>query len=113
VWSDGGIVVAYFSLCPHEVRREILPRRIAHGALLARLALDSSLQGQGLGESLLIDALERATAAVGAAGGRLIAVDAIDSSAAELYEHYGFVRCPDVLLRLVRKSSDVARSLGA
>ena len=78
--------------------------------LLARLALDSSLQGQGLGESLLIDVLERATAAVGAAGGRLIAVDAIDSTVAEFYEHYGFVRCPDVLLRLVRKSSDVARS---
>lgn len=118
-WADDGVVVAYFSLCPHEVRRAVLPRRIGRGApdavpaiLLARLALDSSLQGQGLGESLLIDALERARAAVSAAGGRLIVVDAIDGDAAHFYEHYGFLRCPDVPLRLVRKASDVLRSLG-
>jgi predicted N-acetyltransferase YhbS len=119
VWSDDGVVVAYFSLCPHEVRREALPRRIGHGApdavpaiLLARLALDRSLQGRGFGEGLLIDALERAAAAVSSAGGRLIVVDAIDGGAAAFYEHYGFARCPGGPLRLVRKSSEVARSLG-
>ncbi len=121
MWCDAhAIVFAYFSLAPHELRREILPKRIAHGApdtvpaiLLARLVLDSSFQGQGLGESLLIDALERATAAVSAARGRLVVVDAIDNNAATFYERYGFVRCPDVPLRLVRKASDIARSLGA
>ena len=119
MWSNDGVVVAYFTLCPHDVRRDVLPRRIDHGApdavpaiLLARLALDRSVQGRGLGEGLLIDALERATAAVSAAGGRLVVADAIDSGAAAFYEHYGFERCPDAPLRLVRKASDVARSLG-
>lgn len=119
VWcDDDGTIVAYFSLAPHEVRREILPRRIGHGApgavpaiLLARLALHRTLHGQGLGEALLVDALERATAAVSAAGGRLIVVDALHADAARFYERYGFVRCPEVPLRLVRKASDVARSL--
>ena len=118
VRSDAGRVIAYLSLCPHEVRRESLPGSLAKGGpnaipaiLLARLALDQRLHGEGLGEQLLVDALERATAAVTAAGGRVIVVDAIDDRAARFYERYGFQPCPDLPLRLVRKASDVARSL--
>jgi hypothetical protein len=57
-----------------------------------------------------VDALERATAAVATAGRRVV-VDAIDDRAARFYERYGFRPCPDLPLRLVRKASDVARSL--
>jgi len=118
VWSDADRVVAYLSLCPHEVRRDSLPGNLAKrgpnaipAVLLARLALEQRLHGQGLGEQLLVDGLERATAAVAAAGGRVIVVDAIDDRAARFYERYGFRPCPDLPLRLVRKASDVARSL--
>jgi predicted N-acetyltransferase YhbS len=58
--------------------------------LLARLALDLSLQGQGLGGELLVDALGRIVAAADVAGGRLIVVDAIDEAAAAFYARHDF-----------------------
>jgi GNAT superfamily N-acetyltransferase len=120
VWSEDNDVVAYFSLAPHEVRRDTLPKRLGRGAphsipaiLLARLALDSGLHGRGLGQQLLVDALSRAVTAVLAAGGRLVVVDAIDQRAASFYEHHGFRRLPGTTsLRLALKASDAARSLG-
>jgi GNAT superfamily N-acetyltransferase len=119
VWRDGTAVVAYFSLCPHELRREALPRGLAHGAphsipsiLLARLALHEELHGRGLGAQLLVDALTRAVAAVTAAGGRFLVVDAIDAAASEFYAHHGFQRLPGMDPRLVMKASDAALSLG-
>ena len=111
-------MVAYFSLCPHEVLRESLPSGVGHGSprvipaiLLAKLALDTGLHGQGLGAQLLVDALSRAVKAVDAAGGRLIVVDAIDEEAARFYEHHGFDRVPGESLRLVMKASSARVSI--
>lgn len=119
VWRDGDAVVAYFSLCPHEVRRDALPANLAHGApnvvpaiLLARLALRRDLHGRRLGEALLLDALGRAVEAVDAAGGRLVVVDAIDDDASGFYQHYGFRSAAGAPMRLFRKASDVARAIG-
>jgi GNAT superfamily N-acetyltransferase len=118
VWTDENVVIGYFSLCPHEVRRDELPSKLAHGAphgipaiLLARLALDRSLHGQGLGASLLVDALGRATDAIDIVGGRLIVVDAIDQPARHFYQHHGFRSAPSRPARLFRKASDVAAAL--
>lgn len=120
VWSDAGSVVAYFSLCPHEIRRETLPAKLAKGSpttvpaiLLAKLALDETHQGQGLGGQLLVDAISRAVAAVEAAGGRFIVVDAIDRSAAAFYEHHGFAPVPGISARLVMKVSTAKLSIEA
>ncbi|MGC9221175.1 MAG: GNAT family N-acetyltransferase [Solirubrobacteraceae bacterium] len=118
VWSENNVVIGYFSLCPHEVRRDELPSKLSHGAahsipaiLLARLALDRRLHGQGLGASLLFDALTRASDAIEMAGGRLIVVDAIDEPARRFYEHHGFRAAPTRPPRLFRKASDVAAAL--
>lgn len=79
--------------------------------LLARLALDVSLQGRGLGTDLLLDALSRAAEAAEIVGGRLIVVDAIDADAARFYEHHGFHAVPSRPARLFRKASDVAAAV--
>jgi GNAT superfamily N-acetyltransferase len=63
--------------------------------LLARLALDQSLQGLGLGAALLLDALRRVDGAVARAGGRLLVVDAASAAAADLCRHFGFVQIVD------------------
>jgi len=82
------------------------PRRY----LLARLALDQSLQGQGLGGVLLADALERIVVATQTVAARIVVVDALHERAATFYENYGFKRIPGTL-RLVQKVSDVAAAL--
>lgn len=121
VWHQGdGVVVAYFALAPHVIERAVLPRSQEAGnldqipsLLLARLALDLSLQGSGLGSELLIDALSRSVSASNDVGGRFVVVDAIDQAAAEFYEHHGFRPCnTGDMRRLIRKVSDIAVSLG-
>jgi len=119
VWVDAaGQVVAYFTLAPHLVRRDELPTGVGRGSpqsipsiLLARLALDRSLQRQGWGVVLLVDALTVALEAMRKAGGRLIVVDAIDAEAAAFYEHHGFSPVPRDPHRLVIKASGAANSL--
>lgn len=110
-------MVAYFTLAAHLVRRVDVPARVGRGSpdaipaiLLARMALDRSLHGRGLGGQLLLDALERAVDASARAAARLVVVDAIDEHAASFYAHYGFRPCPDPR-RLVRKTSEIAAAL--
>jgi GNAT superfamily N-acetyltransferase len=120
VWhAEDERVVAYFSLAAHLVVRAELPRKVARGApeaipavLLARLALDRSLHGQGLGGELLLDALSRAVQASEVAAARLVVVDAIDEAAVAFYEHHGFTAVPGNRQRLVQKISDIAAALG-
>ena len=119
VWHDrDGVVVAYFSLAAHLVLRADLPKRTGHGSLaaipavlLARLSLNRTLHGQGLGGELLWDALSRAVKASDIAAARLVVVDAIDESAARFYEHHGFTAVPRNAHRLVQKVSDIVAAL--
>jgi hypothetical protein len=70
--------------------------------LLARLVIDKSVQGRGLGQSLLIDALRRTYAVVenGPAPVRLVVVDAIDENAKKFYERFDFIASPQSPMRL-------------
>ena len=98
VWRDSEAVVAYYHLAPHEVSQDGVPSRdrFSHktrpvpGFLLAKLALDKTLQGQGLGSVLLFDALARVATAAAQVGGRLVVVDAVSGDAAEFYRAHGF-----------------------
>jgi GNAT superfamily N-acetyltransferase len=121
VWHTGDdVVVAYYSLAAHLIERDVLPRRLAHGApvqipaaLLARLALDHTLHGQGLGGELLATALRRAVTASLAIGVRFVVVDAVDAAAADFYAAHGFRAVPGDPHRLVRKVSDIVADLTA
>lgn len=119
VWhAEDDRVVGYFSLAAHRIVRTELPRRVARGSpsalpavLLARLALDRSLHGRGLGGELLWDALTRTVAAAEIAAARVVVVDAVNEEAAAFYEHHGFAPVPGNPHRLVQKVSDVAAAL--
>jgi predicted GNAT family N-acyltransferase len=118
VWAENKQVVAYYTLAAHQVASEVLPHRIARGGplqipavLIGKLALDASLQGQGLGGSLLADAAQRIVDATETVAARLVvvdAVDAVDDRAVTFYEHFGFVRTAPGSLRLVQKRSNLA-----
>jgi GNAT superfamily N-acetyltransferase len=67
-----------------------LPKHPIPVILLARLAVDLSAQGQGLGEKLLLDALQRALDLSDNLGAHAVEVDALDDSAIAFYVKYGF-----------------------
>jgi GNAT superfamily N-acetyltransferase len=73
--------------------RKKLPHSVP-GYTLARLAVATTAQGRGLGEHLLIEAMERAYRASQSVGGFALFVDAKEGAAA-FYEKYGFVPLPD------------------
>jgi GNAT superfamily N-acetyltransferase len=119
VWTeiDSTRVIGYYSLMGHVLVRDALPRSVGAGSpnqipavLLARLALDLSVQGQGSGGALLADALERTLISAANVGARFVVVDALHEDAAAFYEHYGFRRIPDTL-RLIQKMSTIAASI--
>lgn len=98
VWVDPETdrVVAYYSISPTCIGATGLPRPATSGLnaipsyLLARLALNTSLHGQGLGTTLLTQAIRKILRATREGGGRLIVVDPIDGNAASFYAHFGF-----------------------
>lgn len=59
-------------------------------AILARLAVDSGKQRQGIGAALLNDALMRVVRASEQVAVRAVVVHAVDRSAAAFYERFGF-----------------------
>jgi len=119
VWHSGDREVrAYFTLAAHLMERATLPPRVGRGSpamipavLLARLALDRGLQGQGLGAELLWDALSRGVAANRQAAARLVVVDAFDDGAASFYAHHGFLPVDNNPRRLVQKLSSIESAL--
>lgn len=112
-------VIGYFALAPHLLGRSEAPARLTRGApeqipaiLLAKLALDVSVHGRGLGSELLVHALDVVITAARRAGGRVVLVDAIDDDARAFYEHHDFALLPGHTHRLVMKLSTAAKSLG-
>lgn len=96
-------IAGYFSLSTVSVERssvsvipalERLPRFPIPGVLLARLAVDSRAQGQGLGRYLFEEALGLTLqlARSGPVSFRLFVTDALDADAARFYARFGLVQ---------------------
>jgi GNAT superfamily N-acetyltransferase len=118
-----GKVVGYYSLTAGSVLKEASPSRVAKGlaahpigvVLLARLAVNRSEHGTGLGKALLVDALTRAAAASGEIGARAILVHAIDDDAISFYKKFGFEPSPldpKQLMLLMKDLRATLKSLG-
>src|ERR1022692_157618 len=114
-----GRVVGYHSLAAGSVLRHEAPERIAHGIanhpvgliLLARLAVDRSEQGRGLGNALLRDALGRVAQAADVVGVRAVLVHAIDDAARRFYLHHGFQPSPVDPFQLMLLMKDLRASI--
>jgi GNAT superfamily N-acetyltransferase len=96
-------VLGYYAISSHRVSYEALPDDQTKGlpridvpvVLLGTLAVDRSVQGQGLGSELMIDVLRRADHVAQQMGIRAVEVDAIDDAARQFYLHFGSVPLED------------------
>jgi GNAT superfamily N-acetyltransferase len=108
-------VTGYYALTAGSITREDAPKRIAHGLaahpigviVLARLAVDVTEQGKGLGAALLQDALLRIEQAADMIGVRAVVVQAIDEVARNFYLRYGFAPTAIDELRLMLLMKDL------
>lgn len=87
------------------------PRHPIPAVLLARLAVDVSVQGRGLGAWLLPDAMRRALSASEAVGMRVLLVHALDDRARAFYERWGFEPSPTDPLNLQLLFKDIRKSV--
>jgi GNAT superfamily N-acetyltransferase len=112
-------VLGYYTIASGSVSFENLPSRRARKlslhpvpvVLLARLAVDRSIQGQGLGGALLVDALERCLNLAEVLGVHAVEVVAIDEVARSFYEKYGFVPLLDAPNHLYLPVATIRRAL--
>jgi GNAT superfamily N-acetyltransferase len=101
VIADGNRVVGYYALANGGVAASEAPGKIRRNMpdpvpvmILGRLAIDTTLQGKGLGSDLLRDAVLRTMQAAEIAGIRAMLVHALDERAAKFYERHGFMPSP-------------------
>jgi GNAT superfamily N-acetyltransferase len=116
---EQGRVCGYYALAAAAIAHEQASERTRKGqprhpipaVLLARLAVDASVQGQGIGAWLLRDAMRRALSASEAVGMRVLLVHALDDAARGFYERWGFEPSPTDPLNLQMLFKDIRRSL--
>jgi GNAT superfamily N-acetyltransferase len=112
-------VVGYHALTVASIEHEDATARAVKGmpkhqipaVLLARLAVDESVQGNGIGAFLLQDAMARAIAVSKEAGVRLLLAHALNAKARKFYEHFGFDPSPTDEMNLQIIIKDIEASL--
>jgi GNAT superfamily N-acetyltransferase len=97
--TDNGSIAGYYSLSATFIRITDLPEALRRkfprygelpATLLGRLALDQAYQGQGLGDFLMLDSLNRALRNSAEIAAMAAVVDPKDDSARRFYLQYGF-----------------------
>ena len=116
----GDSVVAYYSLAAGSVEPDAATGRAATGQgrqpipviVLARLAVDLTEQGRGLGEQMLLQALARSAEAASLIGVRAVLVHATDEVARGFYERNGLEPSSTHQLHLLLPVKDIRKTLG-
>jgi len=119
--SDQGRVVGYHAVTAAQLEREAATARAIKGmpqypipvVLLARLAVDVSVVGRGVGAWLLRDAMMRTLAASETLGVRAMLVHAIDEQARAFYLRHGLESSPTDPLHLMILIKDIAKAVEA
>lgn len=116
----GDRIAGFYTLANGSVSRDEVPPRIGKGlgrypvpvTVLARLAVDLSERGKGLGGGLLKDALRRACQASELVGSRAVVTHAKDPAAKRFYEHYQFDPSPINEFHLYLLMKDIQSAFG-
>jgi len=119
--ADQARVVGYHALTVAEIAHDDATRRVARGmprypipaVLLARLAVDRSVQGRGLGSFLLRDAMTRAAAAAETVGIRALLVHAASTEARAFYLYHGLEPSPTDEMHLMISIKGIHAAIGA
>ncbi len=113
-------VVGYHTLVASQVEQNEATGEVRSGTskhfpipvcLIARLAIDRSEQGIGLGRSLLLDALQRTERASRSVAMRAVLAHALDEEAAAFYARFGFRPASEDPLTLMVPLEAVRRTL--
>ena len=114
-------ILGFYSLAPASIEHDAVPpsmtkglaRHKVPGFLLARLAVDKSVAGRGLGGQLLLAAALRCIRVTEDVGGLLMIIDAKTDRAAQWYASYGAEPLMDHPLTLVVPLATFAAALKA
>lgn len=102
VVSDENKVVGYYAIASASMVRDALPTKVQSelprhpvpGLLLARLAVDSNYQNQGIGRALVRDAVSKALSIQQLVGAAVLLVHSKDEEANRFYVSLGFEPSP-------------------
>lgn len=89
-----------------------LPKYPAPSMLIGSLAVDKRMQGQRLGETLLMHALNKAVRVTSEMAIFAVRVDALDEEANKFYLRYGFIPFKDKDFSLLLPMKTIIESLG-
>lgn len=111
-------VIGCYTLSSRHLQFEQLPEEIAKKAgkyntvgvtLLGRMAVDSSQQGQGIGELVLVEALRQSLLSTKRVASFAVFVEAKDEKAAGFYRKYGFIELPEDKRKLFLPMKTIAK----
>jgi predicted GNAT family N-acyltransferase len=115
---DGRTIAGYYTLSQYSVELDAIPEETAKklpkyprvpATLIGRLAVSEAFRGQGLGEMLLMDALNRCLSGSKQVASAVVIVDAKDNKIAGFYKKYGFIELPGIPNRLFLPMATVAK----
>ena len=119
--ADGARTLGFYSLSPASIAYERTPKVVKRGLArhdvpvfrLGRMAVDVSVQGQGLGGQLLLAAGRRCLYVAAQAGGVALLIDAKNERVAKWYGSYGAVPLLDAPLSLLLPLKTIHSALTA
>lgn len=109
VRGEPGKIIGFYSLSPASIEQARVPESARRGMArydvpgfrLGRIAVDTSMQGQGLGGQLILAAARRCIRAASEVGGSVLVIDAKNERVANWYKGYGAIALIDSSLTLV------------
>ncbi|MFM9968490.1 MAG: GNAT family N-acetyltransferase [Burkholderiales bacterium] len=119
--SKPASILGFYSISPGAIDFSQVPAALTRGLgryevpvfRLGRLAVDRTLQGDGLGADLLFAAGVRALSVATQVGGVALAIDAKDARAATWYGRFGAVKLLDDPLKLILPLNTIAAAIAA